>query len=357
MNTDNRISSFDSEQVIENFVNKVLKAIPGILGLSNFLKTATKIFDFIMDFISLLASVLIKLLELVLNPFKAIIFIAQLVFVYIMLIFFILWHIVLKYILWIIISIIMSLCNVVYFIIACIFIAVLMLFDVIILRGWFYPLYYRWFGASENQPNAWYENGSYQRRNINDGNFYKCGDNYVADSSNMFLCSRLNKHEPRYCPSSAIYRLYKGKGIKDTFFGNDFHPSPQMMKKNINGRNSEITQFILDKLSYIDLCNTYTEKYQPLTKQLCKSIDLVADKKVRKRMSNICHEQYCVHNEREPFCSKMDDSNASITTNEVQTKSPNSSPKIYEKLYLNAIYLVILSLIISIIIKRNLNIN
>lgn len=338
---------FDND-TIENF-----GFIPGIPGVSQLLDVIIKIFEFIGKILIMLAMVLVKLFTLIFNPFQAVVFLCQIIFAMFLMVFYLLWMIGVKYIFLVILLIITSLFDLVMFVIVCIFIAIFMLFDAIIFRGWFYPLYYRSFGASENQPNAWYENGSYQRHNRTDGNFFKCGDNYVPDSGNMFFCTRLNRHEPRFCPTPALYRLYKGQGIKDVLFGKDFHPSANLMKNNINGRNVDITNFILNKLSYLDLCNTYSNQYNPVTKQICKSIDLIVDKTNRNRMSNICHEQYCTNGERESFCNKLDGNN--MVKNVVpEQESSESNMSSYEKLYFNAVYLFILITIISIIMKRNL---
>lgn len=348
MKVKNRNNMYDDHQIVENF-------LPSLPFLDPALKLGYKILQHFLDMCMLTAEILVKIIYLILHPFEAIAFICKLVFAVVMLFCYLIWNIGLKYILHLFFMIIGSWIALVLFVITCFFIAVIMLFDVIIFRGWIYPLYYRTFGASENQPNAWYENGSYQRRNLNDGNFYKCGDNYVPDSSNIFFCSRLNTYEPRFCPTTALYRLYKGNGEKYTFFGHDFQPT-SIMKKNINGRNVELTKFILNKLSYLDSCNTYTKKQDLVSKQICKSIDTIADRNNRNRMSNICHEQYCTQGKRAIFCNKLD-SNATIQ-NGVQTKNlvdSKGNDNINEKLYFNTVYLIVLALVISIIMKPNYN--
>ena len=347
MKVKKRDNRFDDNQVVEHF-------LPSVPFLSPFLKLMGKILNHVLEFLALILEIILKIVYLILHPFEAIALICKIVLAIVLLVFSVLWRIFLQYLVHLCLLLIGTINALVFFAISCVFIAIIMLFDAIIFRGWLYPLYYRMFGACENQPNAWYENGSYQTRNMNDGKFFKCGENYIPDSSNMFFCTRLNTYEPRFCPTTALYRLYNGKDVKDTLFGHDFHPT-SIMKKNINGRNFETTKFILNKLSYLDSCNTYSQKHNAMSEQICRSIDSIADKNKKNRMSNICHEQYCTQGKREVFCNKLE-SNNTIFKNVVQPeKSVSTNHNIYEKIYLNTVYLMVLALVISIIMKPNQN--
>lgn len=222
--------------------------------------------------------------------------------------------------------------------------------DVQIFRGRLYTLWYSFFAACENSPQAWYEYSSYHYGNRNERLFwayYKCDENYYPDKkTGRVLCKKLSTSEPKYCPQANIYRLYDGLKPKTPYFPKNFNFDLDYIQAKDTKRRDMITDHKLMKQSFYDNCNHVMQTYDPIIKNICRTSD-IANNNNTKDLNDLCYNTYCSNGKREVFCHKY--------TLPVYDISNSNSSLIGERICSIYIFICALSIVIELIITNNID--
>ena len=222
-------------------------------------------------------------------------------------------------------------------------------------NGKLYPFFYRFFGADENIPDAWYMNGSYHRGNRNERiwffSYSKCSPQYIPNNKmNRMLCSRIPNYEPRFCPEANIYRMYasdaeRNLSIFKPYVPQYFNPDMNFINSSKPHRRKVIEQYKYDKNKFFQDCNLSMQPYHSTARNICRNIhtlDIQNDK--RKELEKACSQYFCHNGAREPFCFK---SNYIIQKNNDLTK-----PKtLAQRIIFAFVFTLCLMIITSVIVK------
>jgi hypothetical protein len=321
--------------------------IPSLSGLSDFIKNILELGKIFVKICGDLTKIIAKIFKAIDNPWEAFLFVFQLIFAMMLLFFYVVWQF-LRILFIFILLVISTLLSCFIFCLYCVFIFVCYLFDASIFRGWVYPIYYRLIGSCENSPNAWFENIGYQRRNINDGFHFRCGDNYIPDEMNSSSCKRLSSSEPRFCPYPNIYRTYKNKSVKQTLYDDNFHPSHNMT--NVTGRRREISEFMLNSMLFRDSCETYMRPYSQITESICKSLNMGVKRSKLHGINKTCFDSFCTNGMWSPFCNKLSGRTTDTVTDVILQKKYDAP--VHAKIYFNVLFISILIMICQIMILK-----
>lgn len=221
--------------------------------------------------------------------------------------------------------------------------------DVQIFRGRLYTLWYSFFAACENSPQAWYEYSSYHYGNRNERLFwayYKCDENYYPDKrTGRVLCKKLSTSEPKFCPQANIYRLYDGLKPKTPYFPKNFNFDLDYIQAKDTKRRDMITDHKLMKQSFYDNCNHVMQTYDPVIKNICRTSDIANDNNT-KDLNDLCYNTYCSNGKRDIFCHKY--------TLPVYDISNSNNSLIGERICSIYIFICALSIVTELIITNNI---
>lgn len=122
-----------------------------------------------------------------------------------------------------------------------------------------------------------------------------CPSGYMPSVGGLF-CKKADSRVPRYCPKSMIMRSLEGLKVEGSKnFGNtDF------TKSFIEACGKQV----IPKTAH-DIASESTEgASETLVRSVCQQADILLAKPGD--VSHACHETYCKHGNREPFCSHVD---------------------------------------------------
>lgn len=181
--------------------------------------------------------------------------------------------------------------------------------DISLLKGKFYVFLYRWFGACENAPNAWYTHGGYHYKNKNERMifaFLKCSDNYGPDPyTKRLFCVRKYMQEPKFCPQANIFRLKENMNVKYPIQPGSFYPSLTFMDSTTNVRKKMIKDFKKMKFNFHNHCESSMADYSPMTKNVCRLYTNLLPSSKKSEMEKLCYNNWCINGKREQFCYKF----------------------------------------------------
>jgi hypothetical protein len=266
----------------------------------------------------------------------------------------------LRYLAHFVILVILTVLNGFVFTLTILFTVFVSFWDCIIFKGWLYPLFYRFIGATENSPDGWLLSNGYHHNNKNESLFgisrMKCPENYIPDgSTNDLFCKRISSDQFSYCPHANIQKQFfygKTKGNRNL---KPFVPNLDFMNKSPVEKQKIINSKEISDRSEMNYCNTYTKNTIPLTKLICSSSDLSLGSE-NNTMQQICAETFCRNGSWESFCGKM---------NPVKQKNQKEIEKInlivstttLQKAYYNTLIILILVTISNIMFNKIKNIH
>jgi hypothetical protein len=177
--------------------------------------------------------------------------------------------------------------------------------------GWLYIFVYRFFGACENEPTAWYEYAGYHYGNKNERKFWaysRCRESFGPDKkfSNL-MCGRKLFQEPKYCPRANIYRLRSNRNLnaRTPIQPGTFYPDLDFINGSNVLRNTIIKNFKQMKHNFYKNCESSMNRFDNITKTICKNFDKLEEIKDKKMLKNLCYNSYCTNGKRDMFCYKL----------------------------------------------------
>ena len=388
---DDKYETFTPEKEIE------VEQIFG--GVGKLIKAFLKLPEFLISFI--------KLLKNILNPFKLIEIIAKFLII-ILLVMLKLFTFTIKfgqmymigeYLLYLFLLIAFVFTNIAFFVVLGVLISVLFFFDIWLTRGYFYRIIYWLVGAAENAPSSWYKRSGYhygydsckpktdcderyddeelneeekrkqiqeckdnefkeQKANSTQCNnyyqnkvkrmflaYYACGEQYKPDRDTKgFACVRKYMAEPGYCLQANIYRLKENLPVKFPIVPGRFVPSPEYINSSKKNRRVLNNKFKNMKSNFYYNCGLTMNKFDNLSKNVCRLYPLLIDNK-ENQMKSMCYNAYCVNGSREPFCYKY--TNAANMNN-------TRSKSLIKRFFVVLLYTIIVAYIISILFKNKM---
>ncbi len=222
--------------------------------------------------------------------------------------------------------------------------------DVQIFRGRLYTLWYSFFAACENSPQAWFEYSNYHYGNRNERLFWayhKCDENYYPDKrTGRVLCKKLSTSEPKFCPQANIYRLYDGLKPKTPYFPKNFNFDLSYIQAKDSKRRDMVTEHKNMKKSFYDNCNHVMQQYDPVIKNICRMSD-ISNNDLSKDLNNLCYNTYCSNGKRDIFCHKY--------TLPIYDISNSNNSALGERICSIYIFICVLSIVIELIITNNID--
>ena len=301
-----------------------------------------------------------KLISLITKPHLFILLIVQIYIFMYFCVLWLLWVMFLRYLVHFVTLVALTVLNGWVFTLTILFTVFVSFWDCIIFKGWLYPLFYRFIGATENSPDGWLLSNGYHHNNKNESLFgisrMKCPENYIPDgSTNDLFCKRISSDQFSYCPHANIQKQFfygKTKGNRNL---KPFVPNLDFMNKSPVEKQKIINSKKISDQSEINYCNTYTKNTIPLTKLICSSSDLSLGSE-NNTMQQICAETFCRNGSWESFCGKM---------NPVKQKNQKEIEKInlivstttLQKAYYNTLIILILVTISNIMLNKTKNIH
>jgi hypothetical protein len=367
-------------------------------GVGKLIKAFTKLPEFLISFI--------KLLKNILNPFKLIEIIAKFLII-ILLVMLKLFTFTIKfgqmymigeYLLYLLLLNAFVFINTAFFVVLGVLISFFFFFDIWLTRGYMYRIIYWLVGAAENAPSSWYKRSGYhygydsckpktdcedeydenltdeenmrkiqeckdnefkeQKANSTQCNnyyqnkvkrmflaYYACGEQYKPDRDTKgFACVRKYMTEPGYCLQANIYRLKENLPVKFPIVPGRFVPSPEYINSSKKNRRVLNNKFKNMKSNFYYNCKLTMNKYDNLSKNVCRLYPLLIDNKGN-QMESMCYNAYCVNGSREPFCYKY--TNAA-NMNNMRNKS------LIKRFFVVLLYTIIVAYIISILFKNKM---
>lgn len=272
-------------------------------------------------------------------------------------IFYLFWVLFLKYVFHIYLLFVFSGLNLFMFMVTIIFFVFVSFWDCSIFRGWLYPLFYRFIGATENSPDGWLLSNGYHHQNKNKRIFglsrYKCQENYIPDAStsNLF-CKRISSDQFSYCPIANIQKEYFYGETKGRYSLKPFDPGFNFMNKSSAEKEIIINAKKASDRHEMDHCNTYTKNTKPLSKLICRASEFnIGD---NSKIDGICAETFCTNGNWDQFCSKMNIKH--INRKEIDTINMSVTTSISEKIYFSVLIIVFMTLMSNVMINKFKNI-
>jgi hypothetical protein len=122
-----------------------------------------------------------------------------------------------------------------------------------------------------------------------------CPSGYIPSVGGLF-CKRADSRIPRYCPKSMIMRSLEGLKVDGSKnFGNtDFTKS----------FIESCVKQVVPKTAHDIASESIEGSSESLVRSVCQQADILLAKPGD--VSHACHETFCKHGNREPFCSHVD---------------------------------------------------
>jgi len=378
----------DKEIEVEQIFGGIGKMVKAFKQLPKFLISFIKLLKHILDpfkLIEMIAKFLIIILLVMLKLFTFTIKLGQM-------------YMIGEYLLYLFLLIMFVFINIAFFLVLGVLISVLFFFDIWLTRGYLYRIVYWLVGAAENAPSSWYKRSGYhygfdsckpktdcddefdenltdeentiklqeckeneykeQKSNMTQCNnyyqnkvkrmflaYYACGEQYKPDRDTKgFACVRKYMAEPGYCLQANIYRLKENLPVKFPIVPGRFVPSPEYIKSSKKNRRVLNNKFKNMKSNFYYNCKLTMNKYDNLSKNVCRLYPLLIDNK-ENQMNSMCYNAYCVNGSREPFCYKY---TKSADMNNIHNKS------LIKRFFVMLLYTIIVAYIISILFKNKM---
>jgi len=157
----------------------------------------------------------------------------------------------------------------------------------------------------QNSPGAWYRTPNYQKGNKFERSILcakPCPTNYAPDSATGFMCMKIKKGIPNYCPKAEIMRIFTGYNRKDKKYTYPDYQTAMNMK--YEGKlPSQRERILLDHYvkgdDFFEQCGAMN-KYDTMTRSICAGIDTIAatqpngmSERDVKRLTRVCNQAYC----------------------------------------------------------------
>jgi hypothetical protein len=166
--------------------------------------------------------------------------------------------------------------------------------------------------ACENSPNAWYETAASHK-----GNQYerklglcvkKCAEGYEPTLGG-FWCKRAESFIPAYCPQALMMRVYKEKGLPSVYTMDSKVPFSVLGRYTKTQKIKMVEEAMRQKQEHHATCANAFSKYDHISKQVCRNMDMVKGSDAEKEgLEGLCKQMYCRQGKAEPFCYKLNDS-------------------------------------------------
>ena len=301
-----------------------------------------------------------KLITLITKPHLFILLIVQIYIFMYFCVLWLLWIMFLRYLAHFVILVVLTVLNGLVFTLTILFTVFVSFWDCIIFKGWLYPLFYRFIGATENSPDGWLLNNWYHHNNKNESLFgmsrMKCPENYIPDgSTNDLFCKKISSDQFSYCPHANIQKQFFYGKTKGNRALKPFVPNVDFMNKSPVEKQKIINSKEISDRYEMDYCNTYTKNTIPLTKLICSSSDLSSGSE-NNTMQQTCAETFCSNGSWESFCGKINPIKQQ-NRKEIEKINLVVSTNTLQKAYYNTLIILILVTISNIMLNKVKNIH
>lgn len=173
----------------------------------------------------------------------------------------------------------------------------------------------------QNSPYSWYFiannhlNNKYQRSLFCSK---PCLPGYYPDAFGSF-CIKNNYNQPSFCPYAEIMRLHTNKKNDINYYYKDYNTlkSVNYMMATPQGRESLLKSYYLNKINFINDCETKLNKYKYVSLAICSSLDSMSSTEFKlfsynnknidpitlNKIKTVCSQAFCNTKNNYPFCS------------------------------------------------------
>lgn len=162
----------------------------------------------------------------------------------------------------------------------------------------------------EDAPDVWYKRANWHHNNFVSSLLvcqYPCATRFKPKSG--FLCRRLDRQEPSYCPQSQIYRLYKGEALLGPSIMSEYKPDFDFWRQKPEGRKELVKTFFHKRQQFLQNCSNKMQRFDPLIKNICANWDTVALPKGgpadRELLRGLCCQAFCQRSPPADFCANL----------------------------------------------------
>jgi len=159
----------------------------------------------------------------------------------------------------------------------------------------------------QNSPGAWYRTPNYHKNNRYERSIMcarPCPTGYAPDQSTGFMCLKLPRGMPNYCPKAEIMRIYTGYNRRDRKYTYPDYQTRGNMKYEANlpaDREKILLTHFLKGESFFTECAEPMSKYDAFPRAICANIDGIREKaeeygmseKDIKKLQRVCNQAYC----------------------------------------------------------------
>lgn len=172
----------------------------------------------------------------------------------------------------------------------------------------------------QNSPGAWYRTPNYHRMNKFERSLMcakPCPRGYTADPVTGFLCVKLPRGIPNYCPQAEIMRIYSGRNRRDRKFAYpDYNTKGNMNyeSKLPSQREKILLRHFKKGEEFFETCTKPMEHYDNVPRTICENLDVIkaerpdglSDNHIRK-LEKVCRQAYCNSRRGGPYsvCSSL----------------------------------------------------
>lgn len=162
----------------------------------------------------------------------------------------------------------------------------------------------------QSTPAAWYKVPNYQLDNKRERSFMcnrPCFSRYAPDATGM-MCKKTPKGYPPYCPQAEIMRIYSRKKSDRKYVFSDYNEKANVkyLSNRPDKREAMLKSYYMNKRNFRESCREKMSPYDPVTLNICASIDtLDLPKKHANRLRAACAQAYCSADKNYPFCNKV----------------------------------------------------
>lgn len=160
----------------------------------------------------------------------------------------------------------------------------------------------------EDAPDVWYKRGNWQHNNFVNSMFmcqYPCATRFKPQYG--FICKRMDRLEPSYCPQSQIYRMYRGEALVGPSMMSEYKPDLDFWRQKPEERKEIVKAFFQKRQAFLQNCSNKMERFDPLIRNVCANWDTVTlpNGSDRELLRGLCCQAFCQRSPSADFCPSL----------------------------------------------------
>ena len=163
-----------------------------------------------------------------------------------------------------------------------------------------------------NSVAAWYKVPNYHLRNMKTRGVFcsrECFPGYYPSTTGS-VCVRQPYYQPSYCPQAQVMRMYMDNKKDILYAFNDYNTTTNFkyLGKNPEQREKLMKKYYLEKLAFLNTCETNMKKYDAVPLTICSCLDILKtthnmDDIMIARLKKVCNHAYCNSKTTLGFCA------------------------------------------------------